>query len=78
MFRMTFENVSISGEKEMGFLGGTFLYDTRDWFAIGPGVYGAATGNRPGTDRRAHHEQFLGHFDQHEYNPDITKPGRLS
>lgn len=48
VFRMTFENVSISGEKDMGFLGGTFLYDVKDWFAIGPGVYGAATGNRGG------------------------------
>lgn len=47
---MTFENVSIPEEEDMGFLGGggTVLYDTSDWFAIGPGVYGAATGDRGG------------------------------
>ncbi len=45
---MTFEDVSIPEEDDMGFLGGTFLYDVSDWFAIGPGVYGAATGNRGG------------------------------
>jgi len=46
--RMSYESVKLPGTEKMGLLGGTFLYDVNDWFSIGPGAYGALSGQRGG------------------------------
>lgn len=47
-FRTTFESVELPRNERMGLLGGSFLFDTSDWFSIGGGAYGALTGERGG------------------------------
>lgn len=46
--RLSFENITLPGSEQMGLLGGTFLYDVNEWFSLGPGSYGAVTGQRGG------------------------------
>jgi hypothetical protein len=48
VFRTTFETLSLPDDEDMGLLGGAFLYEAVDWFYIGPGFYGALTGERGG------------------------------
>ncbi len=47
-FRLNFENVSLPANENMGLVGGTALYDIENWLSIGPGAYGALTGERGG------------------------------
>ncbi len=46
--RFSFENITLPGNEQMGLLGGTFLYDVNEWLSLGPGSYGALTGQRGG------------------------------
>jgi hypothetical protein len=46
--RFTYENVSLPGNENMGFLGSTLLYDATDWLAVGAAAYGALVGKRGG------------------------------
>jgi len=46
--RMTFEQVSLPGGEDMGLAGGAFMYEAGKGFSVGPGVFGAATGERGG------------------------------
>jgi len=46
--RISFEELTLPDDEKMGFLGGTFLYDINDWLSVGPGAYGALTGERGG------------------------------
>jgi hypothetical protein len=48
VFRTTFESVSLPGDEDMGFGGFTFLYDAVGGVSVGPGLYGAMTGERGG------------------------------
>ena len=46
--RFTYEDIRLPANETLGFLGGTFLYDTNDWLSVGAGTYGAMVGNRGG------------------------------
>ena len=46
--RFSFESITLPGSEQMGLLGGTFLYDVNNWLRVGPGAYGALTGQRGG------------------------------
>jgi len=47
-FRTTYESLRLPQGEKMGLLGGTFLFDTYDWLAVGGGAYGALAGQRGG------------------------------
>jgi hypothetical protein len=46
--RLSFEQLTLPGNEQMGLFGGTFLYDVNEWLSLGPGSYGALTGQRGG------------------------------
>lgn len=48
VFRTTFETLSLPADENLGLAGGTFLYEAVDWLSVGPGFYGALTGDRGG------------------------------
>ena len=47
-FKTTFETLDLPAGENMGLLGGSFLFDTTDWLAVGGSTYGAITGERGG------------------------------
>jgi hypothetical protein len=48
VFRTTFEALSLPANEDLGLAGGTFLYETADGISVGPGFYGALTGDLGG------------------------------
>jgi hypothetical protein len=46
--RVTFEEIDLTDNEQMGFMGSSFLYDVNDLFSVGPAAYGALTGERGG------------------------------
>ena len=47
-FITTYESLSLPEKENMGLLGGSLLYDYRDWLSVGGGAYGALAGQRGG------------------------------